>query len=70
MGDDEPASDHRYYRLNGVYFRVDPNRPGQGAQYFFDGGWAETGIPSVTIIGSPHSVEVSLDDVRPLGPGE
>lgn len=49
----------RYYRLDGVVFRVRLDRLDQGATYLRNGTWVWTPITSGGVIHNPHAQELS-----------
>jgi hypothetical protein len=53
----------RYYRLDGVVFRVRLDRPDQGAHYLRNGTWVWTPITSAGVIRNPHARELPGGDV-------
>jgi hypothetical protein len=55
----------RYYQLEGVIFRVRMDRLDQGAEYLRRGRWVWTPITSGSVIGNPHSAELSPHDAEP-----
>jgi hypothetical protein len=49
----------RFYRLDGVLFRVRTDRPDQGAHYLRGGVWVWTPITSGSVIHNPHARPLS-----------
>jgi hypothetical protein len=58
----ELAAKERYYRLDGVVFRVRLDRLDLGAEYLRHGRWVWTPITSGGVINNPHAVELSADE--------
>ena len=58
----DTATEERYYRLNGVVFRVRPDRPDQGARYLRGGAWVWTPITSAAVQNDPFAVELTPDE--------
>lgn len=56
----------RYLRLDGVVFRVRPDRLDNGAQYLRNGTWVWTPITSGSVLRNPHARELSPSEVRGL----
>jgi hypothetical protein len=54
--------EERYYRLDGVVFRVRRDRPDQGAHYLRNGSWVWTPITSGSVIHNPSSRELLGSD--------
>lgn len=52
----------RYYRLDGVVFRVRPNRLEQGAEYLRGDRWVWTPITSGSVIHNPHAAELTEEE--------
>jgi hypothetical protein len=53
------GSEERYYRLDGVVFRVRLDRLDRGAQYLRNGEWVWTPITSGSVVHNPHARELS-----------
>ena len=52
------SSTERFYRLDGVVFRVRTDRLDQGAHYLRSGVWVWTPITSGGVIHNPHAREL------------
>jgi hypothetical protein len=52
----------RFYRLDGIVFRVRPDLPEQGAQYLRNGTWVWTPITSGGVIDNPQAIPLSDDE--------
>jgi hypothetical protein len=52
----------RYYRLDGVVFRVRMDRLDLGAEYLRQGRWVWTPITSRGVIGNPHARELPPEE--------
>jgi hypothetical protein len=52
----------RYYRLDGIVFRVRLDRLEQGAQYLRNGTWVWTPITSGGVIDNPQAIPLSDDE--------
>jgi hypothetical protein len=52
----------RYYRLDGVVFRVRLDRLDQGAHYLRNGTWVWTPITSGGVIHNPQANELSASE--------
>jgi hypothetical protein len=52
----------RYYRLDGVVFRVRLDRLDLGAEYLRHGRWVWTPITSGGVIRNPHARELTPDE--------
>lgn len=52
------SSTERFYRLDGVVFRVRTDRLDQGAHYLRGGVWVWTPITSGGVIHNPHAREL------------
>lgn len=61
----ELRTEERYYRLEGVVFRVRMDRLDQGAEYLRQGHWVWTPITSGSVIGNPHATRLSPIEARP-----
>lgn len=60
------GSQQRFYRLNGLVFRVRLDRLEQGAEYLRNDRWVWTPITSGSVIADPHSRELSEDESEPF----
>ena len=58
------ALQERYYRLDGVVFRVRMDRLQQGAHYLRNGVWVWTPITSGGVIHNPHARELPGDQAE------
>lgn len=56
----------RVYRVGSSVFRVWVNRLQAGAEYFKEGEWVWTPIPSSSIIDHPQATELGQEDVMAL----
>jgi hypothetical protein len=56
----------RVYRIGGSVFRVWVNRLESGAEYFKEGNWVWSPIPSSSIIDHPQAMELGQDDLAVL----
>lgn len=54
----------RFYRLDGVVFRVRLDRLDQGASYLRHGEWVWTPITSGSVIRNAYARELRLDEVE------
>jgi hypothetical protein len=54
----------RYYRLDGVVFRVRLDRLDRGARYLRNGTWVWTPITSGSVIHNPHARELLGSDAE------
>jgi hypothetical protein len=54
----------RFYRLDGVVFRVRLDRLDQGATYLRHGTWVWTPITSGSVIHNAHARELSRDEIE------
>ena len=52
--------------LGGSIFRVWIERPDATAEYFKDGDWVGTHMPSGSITGNPQSVEITGEEFERL----
>jgi hypothetical protein len=52
----------RYYRLDGVVFRVRLDRLDQGAQYLRNGVWVWTPITSGSVIHNPRARALTTEE--------
>ena len=56
----------RFYRVGGSVFRVWVNHLESGAEYFKEGKWVWTPIPSRRIIDHPQARELTQEDLIAL----
>jgi hypothetical protein len=63
--DVEVRIEERYYRLEGVIFRVRMDRLEQGAEYLRKGRWVWTPITSGSVIENPHATPLSPVEAQP-----
>jgi hypothetical protein len=63
--DVELRTEERYYRLEGVVFRVRMDRLEQGAEYLRNGRWVWTPITSGSVIGNPNATPLSPTEAQP-----
>jgi hypothetical protein len=61
----EVRAEERYYRLEGVIFRVRMDRLEQGAEYLRKGRWVWTPITSGSVIGNPNASPLSPIEAQP-----
>jgi hypothetical protein len=58
----------RYFKLDGVIFRVRLDGLDRGAQYLRHGTWVWTPITSASVLHDPHASELSWSDAEELRP--
>jgi len=58
------GSEERYYRLDGVVFRVRSDRLDRGAHYLRNGEWVWTPITSGSVIHNPHARQLLGSDAE------
>jgi hypothetical protein len=63
--DVELRAEERYYRLEGVIFRVRMDRLDQGAEYLRKGRWVWTPITSGSVIANPNAAPLSPIEAQP-----
>jgi hypothetical protein len=63
---DEALAVRRVYRVGDSVFRVCVNRLESCAEYFKEGQWVWTPIPSSSIIDHPQAIELGQDDLLAL----
>jgi len=61
----ELRAEERYYRLEGVVFRVRMDRLDQGSEYLRQGRWVWTPITSGSVIHNPHATRLSPIEAQP-----
>ncbi len=61
-----PSTERRVYRVGDSVFRVWANRLQAGAEYFKEGQWVWTPIPSCSIIDHPQARELCEEDLAAL----
>ena len=61
-----PPAERRVYRVGNSVFRVWVNRLQAGAEYFMEGEWVWTPIPSSSIIDHPQATELAQEDLTAL----
>jgi hypothetical protein len=63
--DVELRTEERYYRLEGVIFRVRMNRLDRGAEYLRRGRWVWTPITSGSVVRNPNATPLSPVEAQP-----
>lgn len=58
------TAQERYYRLDGVVFRVRLDRLDQGANYLRNGTWVWTPITSGGVIHNPQATEMAPSEAE------